>query len=386
MSKRSIFKAARYGLLAFTTAALLASCSGEDRPEVDIIVDGEGGGSGSVSVSGVDGPGIIPTRIPGSAIYQTVSNVEIYFAMGADLRDIRTIMQPATQGLPVDWTAAAAIYDQGKNQKRADGTLRPLASIANADVYAMFPNGGSVHGSADFINEIVRGGLTGTGRGAGLSDDARRNVVDKGILMLMYGKALQELEAAKARIAQGNRDDATGAPHAVDEAWAAILGPTDNAGGFSAGLMGTAAGREANFGLQNKITVPLETEFTKALDASRKGDAAAFDAAHAQIKAYLNAIFYLGTLRYTTELVNDQTPQARQVHMAEGGTFFQAIRALVASGSPTAAQTVQAAYSSSPDAAFPATLRSGVYAAMNEPAVLSALGVPADLVVTSPPQ
>ena len=84
--------------------------------------------------------------------------------------------------------------------------------------------------------------------------------------------------------------------------------------------------------------------------------------------------------------MNDQTPQARQVHMAEGGTFFQAIRALVASGSPTAAQTVQAAYSSSPDAAFPTTLRSGVYAAMNEPAVLSALGVPADLVVTSPPQ
>ncbi len=386
VSRRSIFVAVRYGLLTFTTAAFLTACSGEDRPEVDIIVDGEGGGSGSVSVSGADGPGIIPTRIPGSATYQPVSNVDIYFAMGADLRDIRAVMQPATQGLPVDWAAAAAIYEQGKNQKRADGTLRSLASIANADVYAMFPNGAAVYGSADFINDIIRGGLTGTGRGAGLSDDVRRNIVDKGILMLMYGKALQELEAAKTRIAQGNRDDATGAPHAVDEAWAAILGPKDNAGGYSAGLLGTAAGREANFGLQNKLAIPLETEFTKALDAARKGDATAFDAAQAQIKGYLNTIFYLGTLRYTTELMNDQTPQARQVHLAEGGTFFQAIRALVASASPTAAQTVQAAYSASPEAPFPTALRSSVYAAMNEPAVIAALGIPAGLVVTSPPQ
>jgi hypothetical protein len=73
------------------------------------------------------------------------------------------------------------------------------------------------------------------------------------------------------------------------------------------------------------------------------------------------------------------------VHLAEGGTFFQAIRALVASASPTAAQAVQAAYSASPDAAFPASLRTGVYAAMNEPAVIAALGIPAGLVVTSPP-
>jgi hypothetical protein len=386
VSRRSLFEAGRYGLLVFTTAAFLAACSGEDRPEVDIIVDGEGGGSGSVSVSGVDGPGIIPTRIPGSATYQTVSNVDIYFAMGADLRDIRTIMQPATQSLPVDWAAASAIYEQGKNQKRADGTLRSLASIANADVHAMFPNGPAVYGSADFINDILRGGLTGTGSSAGLSDDARRNLVDKGVLMLMYGKALQELEAAKTRIAEGNRDDATGAPHAVDEAWAVILGPQDNAGGYSAGLIGTALGRESNFGFQNKIAIPLETEFAKALDAARKGDAAAFDAAHTQIRGYLNTIFYLGTLRYTTELVNDQMPQARQVHLVEGGTFFQAIRALVASASPTAAQTVQSAYSASPDAAFPASLRTGVYAAMNEPPVLAALGIPAGLVVMSPPQ
>jgi hypothetical protein len=295
-------------------------------------------------------------------------------------------MQPATQGLPVDWAAASAIYEQGKNQKRADGTVRSLASVANADVYAMFPNGATVYGSADFINDLVRGGLAGTGKGAGLSDDARRNLVDKGILMLFYGKSLQELEAAKTRVAQGNRDDATGAPHAVDEAWAAILGPQDNAGGYSAGLLATALGREANFGLQNTIAIPLETAFTKALDAARKGDAAAFDAAHTQVKGYLNAIFYLGTLRYTTELVKDQTPQARQTHLIEGGTFFQAIRALVASASPAAAQTVQAAYSASPEVAVTASMGTSVYGALNEPAVIAALGIPAELVVTSPPQ
>jgi hypothetical protein len=204
--------------------------------------------------------------------------------------------------------------------------------------------------------------------------------------MLFYGKALQELEAAKTRIAQRNPDDATGAPHAVDEAWAIVQGPADSAGGYSAGLLATALGREGNFGLQNKIAIPLETEFTKSLDAARKGDAAAFDDAHRKIKGYLNAIFYLGTLRYTTELVNDQTPQARQVHIAEGGAFFQTIRSLVASASPTAAQTVQAAYSASPETPVPASMPTSVYGALNEPAVIAALGIPAELVVTSPPR
>jgi hypothetical protein len=74
------------------------------------------------------------------------------------------------------------------------------------------------------------------------------------------------------------------------------------------------------------------------------------------------------------------------VHFAEGGTFFQTIRAIVASASPSAAQTVQTAYSASPDAPVPASMVTSVYSAMNEPAVIAALGIPAELVVTSPPQ
>ena len=386
MRKRGTAAAVRYGLMAATTAALLAACSGEDRPQVDVVDGGGGSGSGSVSVSGTGGSGVIATRVPGSANYQPVSNVDIYFAMGADLRDMRALMQPATQGQPVDWPAVAAIYEQGKNQKRDDGTLRPLASIPNDSVHAVFPNGATVYGSTDFINDIIRGGLTGTGKGAGLSDNARRQMVDKGTQMLFYGKTMQELEAAKTRVEQGNRDDATGAPHAVDEAWGIVQGPADNSGAYTNSLLGSATGREGNFNLQGKIAAPLEAAFVKALDSARAGDASAFNAAHAEIKGYLNTIFYLGALRYATELTKDETPQARQAHLVEGGTFFQTIRALVASGSLSAAQTVQTAYSVSPEVAYPAANVTNIYAALNQPAVITALGIPAGLVVTAPPQ
>jgi hypothetical protein len=58
----------------------------------------------------------------------------------------------------------------------------------------------------------------------------------------------------------------------------------------------------------------------------------------------------------------------------------------VASGSPAAAATVEAAYTRSPQEPFPAAETTRVYAALNEAAVIQALGIPAALVVRNPPQ
>lgn len=374
-------------VVALATALLSAACSGdgEDRPQVDVI-GGDKTGSASVSVS-ASGPGpsggTATTPASGNR-YATVSNVDVYFQMALDRRDILAALQPG-EGKPADWAKAREIYEKGKNQLRADGTARPLVSIPSDSVHAIFPNGAAVYGRPDFINALIRDGLNGTGRAQGLPDDARRQVVDKGIQMLMYGKSLQELAAARTRVEQKNLDNNTGAPHAVDEAWAAAAGSPDNNGNRPYALLQTARGREGNFKLEGKIAEPLEAAFVAALVASQKGDLAAFDKAHGEIKGLMNTIFYLASLRYVKSLEGATTETQRQVPLVEGWTFFQTIRPLVAQASANAAKAVEDAYNRPANAAFPVSVTTAVYQALNEPAVLQALGIPAALQVKTPP-
>ena len=347
------------------------------------------GSGGSVSVSAsASGSGelTLPGAIGGSTRYMPASNVDTYFQIGLDIRDIRAIMAPAAQGQPVDWAAARTVYESGKNQvNAATGAVRSMASLPNEARQAMFPNGAAVYGRPNFIDAIVRDGVNGTGRAQGVSDDARRQIVDKGLQMIAYAVALQELDAGKTRLAAGNTDNATGAPHVVDEAWATVAGAPDDSGALSNALLATAVSRETNFNLQGKLREPLETAFIAALAAAQKGDTAAYDQAHAEVRGYLNSIFYLGALRYVKQLEGATSDAQRQVQLAEGWTFWQTIRAAVAAASPSAAQTVESAYTRSANEAFPASQTTAVYAALNEPAVLTALGIPPALVVRTPP-
>jgi hypothetical protein len=81
----------------------------------------------------------------------------------------------------------------------------------------------------------------------------------------------------------------------------------------------------------------------------------------------------------------DSTEAQRQAHLAEGWSFWQTIRATVAGASNSAAQAVESAYTRPANQAFPASETTRVYAALNEPAVLQALGIPAALQVKTPP-
>jgi hypothetical protein len=368
----------------------LAACTGENRPKVDVL--NSGGSSGSVSVS-VSASGPAPTTTSGSSQiasgnrYQTVSNVDIYFLQTLDMRDMQQALAPAAQSQPVDWAAVTAIYEQGKNAVRPDGTVRSLQSLAvDPAVLAVFPNGASVYGSAAFLDARIKEGLTGTGRAQGLSDNARRQIVEKGVQTVLYGKAMQEMNAARTRVEQRNTDNNTGAPHAVDEAWALVAGAPDFNANRPWGLLQVALNREPNFSLQGKVRDPLERAFVSSLAAAQTGDLAAFDQAYGEVSGYLNTIYYLGTLRYGRSTETATSDAARQVTLAEGWTFFQTIRATVAAASPTAAQTVEGIYRSSPSEAFPASKTSSLYKALNEPAVLQALGIPSSLVVRTPPQ
>lgn len=363
--------------LALAALLLVPACAGEDRPaQVEVI-----GGAGVVSISGADeGPGGVPSGIR----YTTTAanSQEIAFQASLDLQNIRSMVNVAIDGRPVDWPSALAIYEKGRNQKQADGSLRSLASLATDSAHAVFPNGRAVYGDDRFLDTTIRDALNGTGSAQGLSDDVRRAQIDRGIQTLLYANALRALAEAKTRVdAKAANSGAT-----IDEAWGFVAGVTDVDGGRTRSLLQTGIDHETHFKLTpGKLSRPLEAAFITALAGAQKGDAATFDKYAAEGRGGLNAIFYLSTLRAAKTAEADTSEAARASHLAEGRGYFQAIRAQVASASPAAAEAVQAAYTRPTGQAFPASETQRIYAALNEPAVLTALGIPTAVQVKTPP-
>lgn len=371
----------RVAIPLIVIALVLTACKGENRPNVEVI-----GGADTVSVSDIDaGPdesatgGMTPARGPSTLkdAYVPASNVDIYFAMGLDLRDIRSALNPS-QGQP-DWARVLSLYGQGKNQITADGSPRSLASLPNDAVHAVFPNGATVYGRPNFIDGVIRDGLNGTGRAMGLSDDARKQIVEKGVLMLLYGKGLQEFTASKTRV----DTNAANPTVPVDETFAILAGAVENNTRPFA-LFAVATEREKDFNIDGKLSSPLEAALVAARAAARKNDREAFDRAYAEGKGYMNAIFYLSALRSARALEDANTSAARQVRLAEGWAFWQSIRAVTTSGSPQAAREIETALSRDPSSPWTAADTARIYASLNDPAVLGALGIPAALQIKTP--
>ena len=342
---------------------------GEDRPGV-VAIDPQ---SETVSVSGIES-GSATGASGASEIYTPVSNVDGYFDLSLDLRDIKGLI---TSG---DWAGAVAIYQYGQNSQHGDGTQRSLRSLATSEsVLAMFPNGKQVYGKSQFLDADIQIGLNGTGRAAELPDGARRQLVDKGIQTVLYAKVLQTIESARTKTAAGNTDDNSGAPHAVDEAAALYLGTANEEGIRAFSLSATARSRERNFGLEGKLDVPLQIEFASLQRAARDGDLAAFEAAEAKVRGNLNAIFYLATLAYTRSTL-DASISERPIPMSEGWAFYQAIRGSVAQASPQTADRINELFSGTSES-VPGSIVSEVYKGLNDPPVFQALGVPPHLQV-----
>ena len=210
--------------------------------------------------------------------------------------------------------------------------------------------------------------------------------MDKSNQAIIYGKVNQELTSARNQLAEGNTDDASGAPHKVDEDWAFHVGLPGDDGSFPYSISATARKREGSFGLEGMVDTPLQQVLATALEASRNGDLDAFDAAAAEARGYLNTIFYLATLRYGAIVFDDDNEVARTIHLAEGWAFFQPIHAAVASASSASASTVEEHFTRDAADTVPGEDVVRLHAALNTDAVISALGIPADVRVTSPTQ
>jgi hypothetical protein len=356
--------------VALVAVVLVGACSegpGEDRPNVEVI-----GGGGSASVSGV-------VEGYGEPLYFPATDQALNLAIGTDLGEMRTLMSAAARNDAVDWPAVLAIYEDGRHQTAA-GTIRTLASLAREAYPAAFPDGAAVYGREAFIDGIVRDAFEGEGRAAGLGDNARRQIVDRGVQMLQYGIAIEQLREAQERMDAG---DATEAGAAIDAGWAALAGARETTTPNN-GLLATALAREEEFVLAGRLARPLEAHLFLALVASQQGDAAGFKAAVDASRGYLNTIFYLSILRDAKVLAGDSRASDRATHLAEGWTFVQALRAQIAAASPDAAEQLERAFTRDPSEPFPADLTEAVYAAMNEDAVLRALEIPAEFQFQTP--
>jgi hypothetical protein len=342
---------------------------GEDRPSVEVI-----GGGGSVSVSGaVEGYG--------EALYFSSTDQAQNLAIGLDLRDLRELMSGAAGAGAVDWPAVLALYQDGRNQAAPNG-VRSLASLASAAYPDAFPDAAAVYGRQAFIDGFLRDAIAGTGRATGLGDNARRLIVDRGVQVVQYGLALTSLHAAETHMAAGSTAEAAAA---VDAGWAALAGARATTMPNN-GILATGLAREEEFVLAGRLARPLEAHLFQALAAVQQRNPDGVREALGTSRGYLNTIFYLSILRDSKVLAGDARAADREVHLAEGWTFLQALRAQIAAVSGPAAQRLEAAFTRDPADTYPAAETEAVYAAMNEERVLEALQIPADFRFTSPAQ
>ena len=298
-------------LSACLLAAVAAGCSegpGETRPNVEVI-----GGGGSVSVSGV-------VEGYGEPLYFPVTDQALNLAIGMDLRDMRVLMAAANQSQAGRLAGRPRDLREREEPDRGGRSTRSLASLAK--------------------DGIIRDALTGKGRAAGLGDNARRLIVDRGVQALQYGLAMESLRAAQERMDAGSGSEAAAA---IDAGWATLAGPRETTMPND-GLLATAVAREEDFVLAGRLARPLEAHLFQAQVAAQQGDAEAVREALDASRGYLNTIFYLSVLRDAKVLAGDSRATDRETHLAEGWTFFQALRAQVATASPDAAATIEAAF------------------------------------------
>jgi hypothetical protein len=219
--------------------------------------------------------------------YSPVSDVDPHAAIGKDIAEIRAILEPAKEGKDADFAAAAAIWSDGANSVKDDGSKRTLASF--------------VEGTD--VETHVDAALGGTGDAADLDAAQRRQWVDKGTTVALRAKVLAELDAAREKAAAGETDPADGAPHNVDEAWAFYVAEGE-------GIQSTAEKRAADYGLpENELSDEVVAALTAALTAAQAGDAQALERAQEQTRGALNTIFAMAVNKYAVEGQNDPVAQ-----------------------------------------------------------------------------
>ena len=285
-------------------------------------------------------PGPAPTaEATAPAGYAPGADVTAHAAIGDDVAAIKKQLAAAKEAKPVDWAAVKATFTNGGASKRSDGTNRTLAGLVKAP-------------------EVVASVTAAIDGGDG-TDAVRAQRVEKGITALLHRKIVDEIESAKAKLAEGKTDPKDGAPLNVDEAWAFYTAKGN-------GVQATALKRGDDF--KKPLDQAVLAGLTATQAAAVAGDRQAFDTAQRSLRSSLSHVFYLATYKYL-----DTGGDA--VKRAEGESFYLAIAAVVKQAAPAADSSLVAAFASG-DAKAGRT-------ALNSPAVITALELDASQAIAS---
>lgn len=258
----------RWIAAAAASGLLLAGCGSED--------DDAGAGAAAKPVTASDAGAAASTYTP-------TSDVSGNAAVGKDVAAIRALLGPEQAGAKPDFRAAAAIWSKGENSVKDDGTNRTLAGFVEEHPVA----------------KHVDAALAGTGIAAGLSDEQRVEMIDKGMVVTLKVHALDEFDGAKEKLAAGELDPQEGAIHNVDEVWAYFDAEGE-------GVVATAAKRAKDFGLgEHELGNDVLAAIEAARDAVEAKDAAALDAAAERARGAMNRVFALAVKKYAVEAAKD---------------------------------------------------------------------------------
>lgn len=215
--------------------------------------------------------------------YTPTSDVSANAAVGKDVAAIRALLEPEQAEAKPDFKAAGQIWSKGKNSVKSDGTNRTLASFVEEHPVARH----------------VDAAIAGTTLAAGLTDEQRVEMIDKGMVVTLKVHALDEFGGAKEKLEAGELDPNEGAVHNVDEVWAYFDAEGE-------GVVATAAKRAKDFGLgEHELGNDVIAAVESARDAVEAKNPAALDAAAERARGALNRIFALAVKKYAVEAGKD---------------------------------------------------------------------------------
>ncbi len=261
--------------------------------------------------------------------YAYASDVSSHRLVPADMCEINGLLP---KDAAIDYDAIHAIYKDGVNSVKSDGSVRTIGGFAVGE--------GKKHGvdtyfgTATPLHDFVISAIEGTGEFAGEADLVRRQGIQKGIQnAIMVAWTVHEINSALAKGADGNFDPAKGAPHNWDEGWAFYAGSEPGCSAFA-----TADKRGKDFGTLNDsgesvANANIRAAFNSGRDALVSGDLAGAQAAADVIVKNLTVTYAQATMKYAKSVdsdIADGDMDKARIHQAEGYAFWRVLAPMLA--------------------------------------------------------
>ena len=311
-----------------------------------------------------------PTKADG--YYTGTTNREIYQKISTDYQEIAKLTNLINEGKPLPAAEILLLYEAGMhtrigpNSRTLRGFARdPRQSIDFADSVAFYE-------SATFLDSPVSNAIRQRGEAEEYSDAQRRQAINKSLLRIIYHWSKRYMFLGREFMSS----------RLVDEAWAVYVGEEVN-GEYPNSLAATARKREADFGREGTIDVPLREAMDRARQAADDADWDAYDAAAQEVYSRFNAIFYLATVRYIGRAADDAQAgdhDSLGTHQVEALSFYRSIQPDVGIANAASDETIVAYLTAEPSEITTAS-RDAALAALNRAS--TALLLTRDDLVTS---